>query len=87
LYNSPAKADLIYLTGVVDILGGFTFTFTLPLIDFILKKLNIHNKLLRFITHFFSMNIALFIGFFKFASGVKSGTWNPTKRNQLEKKD
>jgi len=54
----------------------------LPLVDFVLRKLNIHIVILRFITHFYSMNTALFIGFFKYLSGVDSNVWQPTKRNQ-----
>ena len=56
--------------------------FSLPLFDFLLKKLTIHITILRFSTHFISMNIALMLGFFKFIIGVKSGIWQPTKRNQ-----
>lgn len=56
--------------------------FLIPFIDFLLRKINVHNKLLRFITHFYSMNLALFIGFFRFTRGVKSGVWKVTKRNQ-----
>ena len=54
----------------------------LPAIDFLLKKIKIHNIFLRFITHFLSMNIALLVGMFKFFKGVKSNVWKPTKRNQ-----
>ena len=53
-----------------------------PFVDYILKKMNIHNRLLRFITHFYSMNLALFIGFLYFLKGVDSGIWKVTKRNQ-----
>ncbi|MFO7869386.1 MAG: glycosyltransferase [Bacteroidales bacterium] len=53
-----------------------------PVIDMLLKKMNIHISILRFITHFYSMNIALLIGFFKFLKGVESNVWQPTKRNQ-----
>jgi len=60
----------------------FLVTFLLPLIDTLLKKQNINISILRFITHFYTMNLALLIGFFKFLSGVKSGIWQPTKRNQ-----
>jgi cellulose synthase/poly-beta-1,6-N-acetylglucosamine synthase-like glycosyltransferase len=56
--------------------------FLVPFIDALLRKLNIHNKWLRFITHFYSMNLALLIGFFRFTKGVKSGVWRVTKRNQ-----
>lgn len=51
-------------------------------IDYILKKLNCNNVLIRFVTHFFSMNLALLIGMFKAMKGVESGVWKPTKRNQ-----
>jgi cellulose synthase/poly-beta-1,6-N-acetylglucosamine synthase-like glycosyltransferase len=54
----------------------------LPLLDFMLKKLNVHIKLLRLITHFYAMNLALFIGFFKSMKTIQSGTWDRTPRNQ-----
>ncbi len=54
----------------------------LPFIDFLLRKINLHIIILRFITHFYSMNFALFIGFFKYLKGVKTNVWKPTKRNQ-----
>ncbi len=60
----------------------FLATFILPFIDVILKKQKINISIFRFITHFYTMNIALLIGFFRFLSGVKSGVWQPTKRNQ-----
>lgn len=53
----------------------------LPL-DFLLMKRNMHTGILRFINHFVMMNIALLTGFFKYAKGVKSNVWQPTKRNQ-----
>ncbi len=60
--------------------------FTLPLglyvPDYLGKKIGVHFKWLRFILHFTSMNIALFLGFFKFLGGVKSSIWEPTKRLQ-----
>ncbi len=65
--------------------AGLLFTFTLPFWDMLLKKTNINISILRFITHFYSMNIALIIGFFRWANGVKSGVWQPTKRNQAKK--
>ncbi len=54
----------------------------LPLLDIFLKKIQIHIKLLRFITHFYSMNLALFIGFFKSLKKIESNVWKPTQRNQ-----
>jgi len=50
--------------------------------DFILKKMNIHLVILRFLTHFTSMNIALFIGFIHYLKGIRSSVWEPTERNQ-----
>ncbi|MCF8381505.1 MAG: glycosyltransferase [Bacteroidales bacterium] len=52
----------------------------IPLIDIILRKFNIHIVLLRFITHFAAMNIALLLGFYKYLFGVKTNIWQPTKR-------
>ncbi|MCK9255746.1 MAG: glycosyltransferase [Bacteroidales bacterium] len=60
----------------------YNFILLLPILDFLLKKINIHNVFLRFITHFITMNIALFTGMFKAMKGVKSNVWKPTKRNQ-----
>jgi len=56
--------------------------FMLPLLDVILKSMNIHIKLLRLVTHFYAMNLALFIGFFKSWGKITSGTWDRTPRNQ-----
>ncbi len=50
--------------------------------DFVLKKMNIHLVMLRFLTHFTSMNIALFIGFIHYLKGIRSSVWEPTERNQ-----
>jgi cellulose synthase/poly-beta-1,6-N-acetylglucosamine synthase-like glycosyltransferase len=54
----------------------------LPLIDYLLGKIKIHILILRFITHFISMNFALLVGFVKFLRGVKTNVWQPTRRNQ-----
>lgn len=54
----------------------------IPFIDLFVRKINLHIILLRFITHFYSMNLALLIGFFKFLKGVNSNVWEPTKRFQ-----
>ncbi len=58
------------------------FILTLPLIDYLLGKIKIHVIILRFITHFISMNFALLVGFINFLKGVKSNVWQPTRRNQ-----
>ena len=54
----------------------------IPIIDYLLRKFKIHIILLRFITHFLSMNLALLSGFLKYLKGVESNVWQPTKRNQ-----
>jgi cellulose synthase/poly-beta-1,6-N-acetylglucosamine synthase-like glycosyltransferase len=50
--------------------------------DYLGKKIGVHFKWMRYIVHFTSMNIALFLGFFKFLGGIKSSIWEPTKRLQ-----
>lgn len=53
------------------------------LIDFLLRKCNINIALIRFVTHFYSMNLALLIGFVKYITGNnKNSFWQPTQRNQ-----
>jgi len=54
--------------------------FGLPMLDWLTRKLNIHVPLLRNITYFLWMNVALLEGFFKYAKGVKSSVWQPPKR-------
>jgi len=56
----------------------------IPLIDYLLKKLKIHVVFLRFITHFLSMNLALLLGLVKFAGGINTNIWQPTRRKQSE---
>ncbi|MBA7504765.1 hypothetical protein ES706_03420 [subsurface metagenome] len=57
--------------------------FILPFIDYFLRKIKIHVLILRFITHFWAMNVALLFGFVKFITGVKTNVWQPTKRQQV----
>ena len=52
----------------------------IPIIDFFLRKIHIHIIILRFITHFYSMNFALIVGFCKYLKGVKTNVWEPTTR-------
>ncbi len=56
--------------------------FAIPMLDELLKKMNIHLALLRFISHFYLMNLALLVGFFRFVFGVESNVWKPTQRFQ-----
>ncbi len=57
--------------------------FILPFVDYFLRKIKIHVLILRFITHFWAMNVALLFGFVKFIIGVKTNVWQPTKRQQV----
>ena len=52
-----------------------------PLIDKFAVKLNLHFRLLRFISYFVYMNFALLKGFFRFTGGISSGVWTPTRRD------
>ncbi len=63
------------LTFIFQLLLGL-----LPLIDFILRKINIHIIILRFTTHFYAMNFALLVGFIKHIRGIKTNIWEPTRR-------
>ncbi len=54
--------------------------YILPLLDFLLSKTGINIHPLRLITHFFSMNAALFVGFFKSLKPVSTGVWERTSR-------
>jgi cellulose synthase/poly-beta-1,6-N-acetylglucosamine synthase-like glycosyltransferase len=52
-----------------------------PFIDFLLRKIGLHIVILRFITHFYSMNVALLAGFMKFIKGTETNVWQPTRRS------
>ena len=54
----------------------------LLLLDAALQRTGRHSRLLRFITHFYSMNAALLLGYWRYLRGVKTTVWQPTKRFQ-----
>ena len=54
----------------------------LLLFDVALRRAGIHWRLLRFITHFYSMNAALLLGYWRYLRGVKTTVWQPTQRFQ-----
>jgi len=62
------------------ILLGHLVIYLIPLLDWGLKKLNINIGPFRLATHFFSMNAALFIGFFRSLGKIHSGIWERTER-------
>jgi cellulose synthase/poly-beta-1,6-N-acetylglucosamine synthase-like glycosyltransferase len=49
--------------------------YALWITDSIIKRLGIHIKPLRYLSHFFRMNLALLVGFFRYLKGGSSGTW------------
>jgi cellulose synthase/poly-beta-1,6-N-acetylglucosamine synthase-like glycosyltransferase len=70
------KANPVY---TITIFGQLALLL-LPFIDLLVRKIGLHIVLLRFITHFYSMNLALLIGFIKFLTGRKTNVWQPTSR-------
>ena len=66
------------------ILSIFALVIFLVCIDLLFMKVKIHIRILRYLTHFTTMNFALFIGFFKYLKGNSNGIWNRTERLQNE---
>ncbi len=64
------------------LLIGYAAIFLVLLLDYTLKKLNLHIPFLRFVTHFLAMNLAMAKGMLEYLKGVKSNVWQPTKRHQ-----
>jgi cellulose synthase/poly-beta-1,6-N-acetylglucosamine synthase-like glycosyltransferase len=62
------------------VLAFHLLAYLLPLIDFLLKKIGLHVHALRLATHFFSMNAALFVGFFRSMGRIRTGVWERTAR-------
>ncbi|MBC8173112.1 MAG: glycosyltransferase [Chitinophagales bacterium] len=58
-----------------------TIGFLMPFIDTALKRMNIHIFAIRLVSYFYIMNAALFLGFIKYARGIRTSVWNPTIRN------
>lgn len=82
---------LLATAGVVALGGGWVYQLLLagqllvPLLlgaDWLLRRLGLHNKLLRFVTHFYAMNAALLRGWWRHRGGVASSVWTPTRRFQ-----
>ncbi|MCH8904899.1 MAG: glycosyltransferase [Bacteroidetes bacterium] len=87
----PIFIILLYLCSLILSFGNIFYqvlfliqnlVFALVFIELILQRLRVRTNFVRFITHFYLMNLALLIGFIKFLKGVKSSVWEPTKRNQ-----
>ncbi len=54
------------------------FGLLMPWLD---RKLMFKNPVLKFISHFYLMNLALLQGFIQFMRGIKSSVWQPVERN------
>lgn len=57
----------------------------LVLLDAGLRRTGHNSRLLRFITHFYSMNAALLLGYWRYLRGIKTTVWQPTQRFQQAK--
>ena len=53
----------------------------IPILDSILKRINVNIFLFRSVTYFNMMNIALFQGFINYLKGITTNVWQPPKRN------
>ncbi len=62
------------------LLTGEIILLITPLLDWLAVKMGMHLRILRFVSYFSIMNLALLKGFFKFLNGVHSGIWAPTRR-------
>ncbi|MCB0510424.1 MAG: glycosyltransferase [Bacteroidetes bacterium] len=60
--------------------GAMLLNLILPLLDILLKSVNINVNLLRLHRYFLLMNLAMFLGFIDWTKGVKTNIWKPTKR-------
>lgn len=72
LWNEGLIYKFLLIFQIISILASFA--------DFYLKKIHLQIIILRFITHFYTMNLALLVGFFKYLIGVKANVWEPTNR-------
>lgn len=59
---------------------GMLITLLIPICDKILQIFNVNIPIFRFITYFYTMNVALLHGFFEFLLGRNQNIWEPTLR-------
>ena len=72
LYSDHLIFKIIFFSEIVVL--------TIPLFSFILRRINIQIGALSTLNHFVMMNVALFVGFFRYCKGVESSVWQPVKR-------
>jgi cellulose synthase/poly-beta-1,6-N-acetylglucosamine synthase-like glycosyltransferase len=86
VFLGAALLSLVYLgfcsVFYLVMLLAYLMVLLVPVLDYLLKRLNLHFKIFRFITHFLGMNLALSIGMVRYLKGVKTNVWQPTKRHQ-----
>lgn len=74
----------VYEESILNLSLAISYMVLLGLVflDLLLLNIGIHIKPIRYLTHFASMNAALFLGFFKYIKGSKTSVWNRTERLQ-----
>ncbi len=82
IFNITACLAILAPTNIIYLFMAIALALSLfmLIIDFFCRKNQIQILPLRFITHFYYMNAALFVGFIKYLKGVKNNVWEPTKR-------
>ncbi|OUJ74286.1 glycosyltransferase [Hymenobacter crusticola] len=95
-WYTPQLLLLMLLANVVLVVRGAGWFYQLSLLgqvgmlalvgfDWLMRRVGFHSRILRFITHFYSMNAALLLGYWRYLRGVKTTVWQPTQRFQQAK--
>ncbi|GGF25889.1 glycosyltransferase [Hymenobacter cavernae] len=95
-WYTPQLLLLMLLANVVLVVRGTGWFYQLSLLgqlglpvlvglDWLLRRVGFHSRILRFITHFYSMNAALLLGWWRYLRGIKTTVWQPTQRFQQAK--
>jgi cellulose synthase/poly-beta-1,6-N-acetylglucosamine synthase-like glycosyltransferase len=71
-----------YSTFYLILLSCYLIILISPGLDYLLKRVNLHFQILRFVLHFLAMNLAMLTGLLRYLKGVKTNVWQPTKRHQ-----
>ncbi|WP_324677679.1 glycosyltransferase [Hymenobacter sp. GOD-10R] len=95
-WYTPQLLLLMLLANVVLVVRGAGWFYQLSLLgqvgmlalvgfDWLMRRVGFHSRILRFITHFYSMNAALLLGYWRYLRGIKTTVWQPTQRFQQAK--
>lgn len=88
-WYGPFFIILTFITAFLLMSGNYFFRLVFaaellglvsPLLNYVLGKLGMHIRLLRFVAHFYSMNLGMLIGYVRYKKGIRSNIWNPTQR-------